>query len=358
MARSGWCAALLLAGWWAPSGLVAQDDLPVEIGGLLRTGFRAEPSTSAEADGFDIFDARVSLGGEIGIVFDYFTQAEFDSGTETLRLLDATLTIPVIPEVEITFGLFRPRWGYEALLPKGEITFADRSQAATAIGPGRQVGVEVGGEALDARLTWGAGVFNGNGREFENDGDDFMYAARVEYNSIGTIAFYDDFVFQIGASIGYSEDTSVELGPGIVTGDPSAAPGIATAFAGDRLFWSGDLQLSYRGWTITGEYMRADYDLDAPLAPGGPGAGLVETEAWGGYVEAGYRAFGALEGVVRYDGFRPALGDSRDFLQVGLNLYPGHYTKFGLQYAFDVDDAPGGATLRGDQFILLLQLDF
>ena len=49
----------------------AQSDRPpIEIGGLLRTGFRAEPNNSTlfnKPTGFDIFDARLSVEGKIGI---------------------------------------------------------------------------------------------------------------------------------------------------------------------------------------------------------------------------------------------------------------------------------------------------
>ena len=90
----------------------AQSDRPpVEIGGLLRTGFRAEPNDSAlfnKSTGFDIFDARLSVEGKIGIIFDYFTQVEYDPSNESFKLLDAIAAIPVTREVKLSFGLFRP----------------------------------------------------------------------------------------------------------------------------------------------------------------------------------------------------------------------------------------------------------
>ncbi len=364
MRRVGWPGVVLAAGLvgagaaiLSPGSATAQQQgvgLPLEIGGLLRTGFRLEPDASNEADGFDIFDARASVSGKVGIVFDYFLQTEFDPDEEAFRLLDAKATLPIRPEFEISIGMFKPAFGLEALQSRGDLTFVERAQASEAIAPGRQVGVSVGGSALDGRLTYGGGVFNGNGRTLENDGNDFMFSGRLEYNSIGTIAFYEEMVIQAGASIAYSKDTSADLGRGLVTGDPAGAPELTAGFAGDRLLLGGDVQATYHAWSLTGEYLRGDFDI-ASATPGGE---QIEADAYGGYVELGYRAYGAIEGVLRYDGLSPAIGANRDFLVAGLNVYPGHYAKFGLQYAFDLHDSPAAPTLAGNQFLVLAQVDF
>jgi hypothetical protein len=154
--------------------------------------------------------------------------------------------------------------------------------------------------------------------------------------------------------LGYSQDTSASLGTGIVTGDRAAAPRITSDFAGSRLFWGADVEVSWHNLKLTGEYARADFDLDAPLSGGGPD----ETEAYGGYVQFGYRPWGLFEGVVRYDGFQPALGADREFMVFGLNMYPDSYAKFGLQYASALDDSPNAPTLSDGQFIFLAQVSF
>lgn len=359
MKRYGWWGALLALGLAVPAEAAAQtvNGSPVEVGGLLRTGFRAEPDSTGRTDGFDIFDARLKVSGEVGIVFDYFAQIEYDRDDDAFQLLDAKATVPIVSALDLSLGQFRPRFGLEALQTKGEITFVERAQASTAIAPGRQVGIDVGGTSFDGRLTYGGGLFNGNGRTLDNDGNDFMFAGRVQFNSIGTIAFYEDFVFQVGASIGGSTDTAAPLGSGAVTGD-DAGPSAEGTFAGDRTIWGLDAQLTYRGWSLTGEYLRAAYDLDAPLSIGSPRDGEVELSDGGGYVELGYRAYGAIEGVVRYDTFDPALVTRSEFLLFGLNVYPGYYAKFGVQYAVSLGDPEMSGSLANNQFILLAQVDF
>lgn len=360
MTRWGWRAggvalACLVPALLVPERAVAQSGkLPIEFGGLLRVGFRAEPGSSEEADGFDVFDARARAEGQVGLVFDYMMQAEYDPDEEVFRLLDATLTVPLLPELDLSFGLFRPAFGLEALEDRGDLAFLERAQATEAIAPGRQVGVSIDGDTFDGRLTYGAGLFNGNGDTLDNDGDNFMFSGRLQFNSIGTIAFYEDFVVQVGASIARSSDTAAELGDGIVTGDPAEAPEFTAGFAGDRTLYGMDIRLTYREWSITGEFLHGDYDV-AP-DPGDPS--ISDFDAQGGYVEIGYRAYGLIEGVVRYDSFDPVVGTDRQFGVIGLNIYPGLYTKLGLQYAIDLDDSPNASTLAGNQFIFVAQVEF
>ena len=332
--------ALLVVGvaLLVPGSLLSQTNpSPLQFGGLLRTGFRIDP---------DAF-------GSIGIAFDYLMIVEYDAEAEKFKLLDAALTVPLIPEFELSIGLFRPAFGLEALVDKGDLTFLERSQATELIAPGRQVGVGANGSTFDGRLTYGAGLFNGNGSTLQNDGDDFMFSARAQYNSIGTIGFYDDFVIQVGGSFAYSEDTDVELGGGVTTPMPLFDPSAPRlAFAGTRLLLGADVQATFRDITLTGEYYGADYDPE-------PGSPLPQgANAHGGYVEAGYRAYGLVEFVARWDAFKPAVGDDRQFLLFGFNVFPGQYAKVGLQYAVGLNDSAAASTVAGNQFILLAQVDF
>lgn len=355
--RSSWRALVLVALPIAAIPRDAASQSTLDVGGLLRAGFRAEPKSSETPDGFDVFDVRLDLSGKIGIIFDYFVQVEYDEDEDDFRLLDARAGLPIRPEAEIGFGLFRPAFGLEALTDKGQLTFLERSQATEAIAPGRQVGVELSGEAADARLTYGVGVFNGNGRRLENDGSDYMFAGRVQYNTIGPVPFYDDLVLQVGGSVAYSEDTAAELGLGFEGTAPGEEPiGLGDAFGGDRLLWAVDLHASYRGWSITAEYLRGDYDAELSPDESEP---EVSLDAYGGYVEAGHLFWGgAIEAVARYDGFSPAIGENRDFVLLGINIFPGQYAKFGLQYAIELHDSQPSPFLDGGQFLFVAQVDF
>lgn len=346
----------------APLGAQGASDRSQEVnfGALLRAGFGVGRSDLAERDGFRIHDARFRADGKIGIVFRYFAQAEYDPAKDAFHLLDARLRLPLSSAVDLDLGLFKAPFGGEALRELGGITFLRRSQATRVLAPDRQVGIQVGGQALENRLTYRAGVFNGDGRSLENDGDAFLYAGRVAFNSVGGAEFHDELAVKVGLSAAAAADSAANLrqaGDRWIGGRVNAG-----SFDGNRLLAGADGEVSYRGFFLRGEYLWAEFEPSA-ISP-------ASVNARGGYVEGGYNLWGAIEGVVRYDamdefvrtvrGRRPDLaeGDGPKFLVVGLNLFPGYHTKFGLQYAEGLDGTAVGPGLSDGEFQIYAQVDF
>lgn len=356
----------------------AAEGPDVHVGGLLRAGARVGPDGAGRDDGFEIFDARLRSSGEIGIVFDYFLQAGFDSGSGDLRLLDARLSLPIVPEATVELGQFKAPFGREALQGKGEVTFVERSQATQLLAPGRQVGVQVAGEALDQRLSYRGGVFNGNGTTLDNVDDSFLYAARVSYNTVGPAQFYDELVIEVGANVAVSSDSAARLA-GLAEPAPAALTGADPRlnfadYRGDRFLWGADLRASFRGYFLRGEYLRGEFDPDVALRGPGPVRSTGDVVVDGVSVEGGYSLWGAVEGVVRLDALSGGLehvegvpvtedvlaggsGETR-FLVFGLNLFPGYYTKVGLQYAVGLGGTRRGPGLSDGEFSLVAQVDF
>ena len=360
-------AVVLAAALLAPGVAAAQEgggpEPDITFDGLLRTGLRVGPGDLGRTDGFEVHDARVGASGRIGIVFDYRVQAEWDPRRDEVRLLDAILTLPVADPLRIELGQLKAPFGKEALKEKGAITFVDRSQASQLLAPGRQVGVRAAGEALEGRLRYAGGLFNGNGRTLENDDSRFLYAGRVEYNNVGAAEFYDELVVEVGANLAFSRDSAVDLGAELRR-EVELAGVALDAFRGERLLWGGDLRLGYRGFFLRGEYLRAELDLPDPVGQ--------EVTLEGGYLEGGYDLWGAIEGVVRWDALaaplesvggvrvdeeEPVAGRA-DFLVFGLNLYPGYHTKVGLQHAVGLGGSRVGPGLADGEFRLTAQVDF
>jgi len=367
-------AFALAAGPLRAQSAATNIDLEVTPGGLLRTGAQVGPDDLAQRDGFEVFDARLSFAGKVGIVFDYFVQGEFDDVQNRFRLLDASLTLPLRGNLlKLTFGQFKAPFGHEELENKKDIQFIERSQVTNALAPDRQVGLQLSGAALDGRLSYWGGLSNGNGRDVENDNDSFLYAVRAQFNTIGDVEFYEDLVVQVGASFAVSTDSSIDVLPVPVPTNASSDQSLESfaSFRGQRVLWGLDLMASYRGLFLNGEYLRADFDVDPVSVPlgtlivNGSPVPLPSTNlsAEGFYVEGGYSLWGAVEALVRYDQFDPALGppsapDRSKFLILGLNLYPGFYAKIGIQYAFGIDDTRLGPGLADNQFILSTQVGF
>jgi len=357
----------ILLGPLAPRAM-AQDLPDLEVDGLLRTGLRLESSRYDGVSGFEIYDARLGVSGRVGIVFDYALRAEYQFEADAVRLLDVRLSVPLRDEVlRLDAGLLMSGFGREAMKSKETIPFIERSQGSLALAPGRQVGAALRGVALEQRLRYWGGLYNGEGATFGNDDRRFLFAGRVEYNSVGEVEFFEDFVYEFGADLALASDSANRVLPvSLPAGDAEGVgiPGYAE-FTGNRFAWSADLGIRYRAWSFAGEYARVEYD------PAG-GTGDVTSDAW--YAEGAYSLWGAFDLLARYDSFKPAVGlgtepDRTQFLVFGFMVNPGFNAKFGLQYSVGIDGSLVGVSqaidrtntgpgLADNQFLLNLQLSF
>lgn len=352
----------ILLGPLAP-GAAAQELPELELDGLLRTGLRLESSRYDGVSGFDIYDARLGVSGKVGIVFDYALRAEYQFEADAVRLLDVRLSVPLNSEaLRLDVGLVKSGFGREALKAKDEIPFVERSQGSLALAPGRQVGAALRGVALEERLKYWGGLYNGEGASFGNDDRRFLFAGRVEYNSVGEIEFFEDFVYEFGASLALASDSANPVLPVIASED-----GIPdyTEFTGNRFVWSADAGIRYRAWSFAAEYARAEYDPRGSVD-------RVTSDAWN--LHGGYSLWGAFDMLARYDSFRPAVGpgaepDRTQFLVFGFMVNPGFNAKIGMQYSVGVDGSLVGVSqaidrtntgpaLADNQFLLNLQLAF
>lgn len=353
---------------WIPVA-VAQE-LQLEPGGLLRTGLRLESSRYDGASGFEIYDARLGLAGKVGIVFDYALQAEYRFDDDQVGLLDASLSAPLSGEtLRLDVGLGMSGFGREATKAKDLLPLVERSQGSLGLATGRQLGATLRGEAFEQRLTYRAGLYNGEGVSFGNFDRGFLFAGRAAWNSAGEVEFFEDFVYELGASIAIASDSANRVLPVSASGDFEADPAAAVPgfvdFTGDRFVWGADAGLRWRSWSLALEYARADYD------PSG-GTGSVSSEAW--FVEGGYTLWGAFDLLARYDAFDAAAGTGVEagrtqFLVFGLNINPGFHARVGMQYAVGLDGSLAGVSesidgtntgpaLADGQFLLNLQLAF
>ncbi len=362
-----WLGVALLLGPAAPSAM-AQESPDLKLDGLLRTGLRVESSRYDGVSGFEIYDARLGVSGKVGIVFDYALRAEYQFEADAVRLLDVRLSVPLREEMlRFDAGLVMSGFGREATKSKDGLPFVERSQGSLALAPGRQVGVALRGVALEERLKYWGGLYNGEGARFGNDDRGFLVAGRLEYNSVGEVEFFEDFVYEFGADLAFASDSANPVLPVSPPGEGGGAVGIPgyTEFTGDRFLWSGDAGIRYRAWSVAAEYARAEYD------PRGDD-GKLTAEAWN--VHGGYSLWGAFDILARYDSFESAVEagtepDRSRFLVFGLNVNPGFNARIGLQYSLGIDGSQLGVSqaidgtntgpaLADDQFLLNLQLAF
>lgn len=363
--------ALAALGPLTPSHAMAQDAGPNALrpSGMLRTGFEVEPADADRADGFIVYDARLALTGVVGHVFDFHLGVEYDRDDAGIDLLDAIISFPLGGDlVRADLGGFRSPVSREATAEKPLLPFVERSQAALALAPGRQLGLQVRGTALDTRLALAGGLFNGNGLRLENDDKAFLVAGRAAYNNVGALEFAEDFVVEMGLSGAWSTDSALFVLPveGVTAPGPEARRLVSLAeFEGDRLIWGADARIAYEGWTLAAEYLRTDYN---------PVVG-EDLHAHGFTLDLRHVLWGLFDLGGRYDTFTPAIGldgeppRASEFVVLGVGVAPGLFARAGLQYAIGVDGTTRGVgraldgtntapPLTDDQFLLFLQLAF
>jgi hypothetical protein len=351
-----------------PVVLQAQSGPTLDVTGLLRTGFRLESSATGGRDGFALYDARIGATGKVGIVFDYVAGIEVDRREESIRLLDAALGFAIRDDLlRLGIGLERSRFGGEAIENKSDIPFIERFQGSLALAPGRQLGLGLSGEALEGRLNYAGGMYNGNGSSWENDGDGFLWTARAGWNSVGELEFFEDFVWEVGASFAFSEDSALVALPLSLPEEGVANPvPVLTEFTGDRLSWGGNARVAYREFALAGEYLRTDFSHSDG----------EDSSSEGWYAQGSFTLWAAAELLARYDSFRTAGGiggpdaaQTTKFLVLGVNILPGLVGRLGVQYAFGLDGTLAGQEISLDrtntgprladgQFLLNLQVAF
>ncbi len=176
------------------------------------SAFEGRFGATALKDRFRLRRARISLTGDFAEQFDFKIEGDLEQSDAAITALKsvnvatgATTTVSNssrtefsgtdifinyhgIPEMNVKVGQYKAPFGLEQLTPDTLIYTIERSLPTGAITPERQIGVMLWGKPLTNSVpaykdfvTYYAGIFNGNGRNFNNnDNNEFMYVARLE----------------------------------------------------------------------------------------------------------------------------------------------------------------------------------
>ena len=119
--------------------------------------------------------ARFIAEGTVGQIYDFQLVPEYAGSTVTV--LDANLAMNLSPAAQLKFGRFKPPLGLELLQSDAGTFFAERSLVTNFL-PNRDLGAQLGGNALDGAVIYTVGVFNGvadgaysSNTDFDNDKD-------------------------------------------------------------------------------------------------------------------------------------------------------------------------------------------
>lgn len=176
----------------------------LQFGGLIQAQSEAGDKTDSRFGDSNtrlfLRRARMNVSGKF--VDDFSFRLEMDlsgslSNTSGFRaqMTDGYINWGRFGAANVKIGQFKTPFGFEQLYADPRLYTAERSLVSDRLTQSRQIGVQVAGAGLDDRLSYAAGLFNGNGiNQNFNDNNKLMAVGRVAFIpfpkvSIGTNAF-------------------------------------------------------------------------------------------------------------------------------------------------------------------------
>jgi phosphate-selective porin len=381
------------------------SEFKLTLGGYMQVNFESGDVSAFEGrfglnalkDRFRLRRARISITGDFKEDFDFKVEGDFeqsDTAITALRTVNvatgATTTVTNsnrvdfsatdvfinwhrYPEANFRVGQWKAPFGLEQLTSDTVIYTIERSLATGALTPERQIGAMLWGKPLTNIIpeqkdfvTYYAGIFNGNGRNFNNnDNNEFMYVGRLELLPFKGTLLGQEASLKLGGDYLFSRDeTGTTISPALNL--RVNADGSLTSFAitspDERHAYSVDAWLNVGPFDLIGEYL--DEKVDGRAANGI--TPMADFEASGWYVQASYFLIPKkLQAVAKWETFDPGQvpNDGIHSITGGLNYYiHGDGIKLMADYIHTWSDFrqahPQFGDDQFDEVILRLQVMF
>lgn len=289
-------------------------------------------------DRFRLRRARISLTGDFAEQFEFKIEgdlAQSDGASPSTRTVfsgtDIFINWHKIPEMNLKVGQWKAPFGLENLTPDTQIYTIERSLPTGAIVPERQIGAMLWGKPLTNVLpeqkdfvTYYAGMFNGNGRNFNNnDNNEFMYVGRLELLPFKGKIMGQEASLKIAGDYFYTrDDPGTNISPALnlrVNPDGSLSAFTLTSGARRNAF-SFDAWLKIGPFDLISEYF--EEQVDGRFVNGIPA--MADFTASGFYVQGSYFIVPkTLQAVAKWEHLNPGqLGsDGISSFTGGLNYY-------------------------------------
>ena len=310
------------------------------IGGLLQVqaelGDRGDSRFGNDNDRFYLRRARINATGRFLEEFDFRLEADFAGTLSNTSGLRAQLTDGFInwnrhPEANVRIGQFKTPFGFEQLFSDPRLITIERSLANDRLTLSRQLGLQVGGDLFDKRLSYAAGMFNGNGANNNfNDDDAFLSSGRLSGVLWQGKLLGQSSAWSLGGNVFSSEDTNVSQAADFGFDSTPSTPDRDNIFAGERVGTGFDTQLQAGRFELWAEYLSVSWEPSS-------GRPRSEVESEGGYVQASYFVIpNRLQLVLKAETFDPIADDPADPVEIGtagLSWYlKGHDIKLLANY--------------------------
>lgn len=348
LARTGLSAAALVALLLAP--LQAEEVPPVKpagketkltLGGLIQAQGEfgdAGDSRFPKDNRFLLRRARLNAQGSFAEGFDFRVELDLGGTGTALRaqMTDGYALWSRHPGLNVRAGQFKTPFGYEQLVGDPVLLTIERSLANDRLTLGRQVGVQVSGNLWQKRLSYAAGLFNGNGvNNGANDGEDFLYVARLSAIPAQGKVGDREFKWSAGTGAYTSKDGGVSLGG--LGFDSVSGGAVDNTLVGKRRGLGLDTQVHLGLFDLGSEYLKSTFEPDNQVPTG-------KLRSAGGYAQFSYFVRPpSLQVLVKYETFDSNTDQDNDDTATWL-LGANYYLKgddLKLQLDYQRSDAPG-----------------
>jgi phosphate-selective porin OprO/OprP len=181
------------------------DQLELRLGGALQTDYRYYAEEERADNRFDIRKARLIFEGTLTRWFDFGLEFDFQ-GNETNNLIEAYGQARFSQNHALRFGQFKEPFSLEWQTVDTAQWFAERSMGYD-FGPKRDVGLMLQGSFFGDAVNYGAGLFNGDGRDGSGRGNRQdvpeaacrLVAAPFKHTGLSWLQY-----FQVGGSATYA----------------------------------------------------------------------------------------------------------------------------------------------------------
>jgi len=204
----------------------------LQLKGVLQVDSRTffEDSGIVGNDSILLRRARPILQGTIARDFDFLFVPDF-GGTSGPQIFDAYVNYRYNAALQLQAGKSKSPVGLEALMADVDTLFNERA-LATALVPGRDLGIQLHGDLFDGAVSYAAGVFNGVGDARNTSNFDFednkAFEGRVFFQPFKqtSIEPLQGFGFGLGGSYEKMQGTNV-------TGLPATTGGTLPGYTTD-----------------------------------------------------------------------------------------------------------------------------
>jgi len=344
------------------------------IGGRLQTQYQyvdSDPSTNR------LLVRRARLTFQSQLTDWAFIKVQFEAGKQSFTLKDAYLGFS--PKgISIFIGQKHVPFSREALNSSKYLQMIERSRTSE-FSPFRQVGIGVHGFALDKKLEFSAGFYNGavnsssvfdlgNNRlgkvklyhidtGASGDNNQFLYAGRVDFHPFGFMKMQQSYLEDL-------ESPLLSLAINFISSDdsPSGGHNIGVAELKSSTCYGGDAAFKFKGFAGTFEYIRRDISWWNIIDEVTDAAQATLTLQGGFMIIPKTVELTARYEFVKFDKDEILVGPNRQnqdkWLTFGANyFFEGHHTKIQLNYILKNEEMPAGIP-EPDNNTLLVQFAY